>query len=50
MEFIIGFFFLCLFLMPLGAVINAHKTKVRRRQNIEDMRKAMTPEAPKRQA
>jgi hypothetical protein len=41
MEFIIGLIIFSFLLMPLGAVINARKTKVRRRQNVEDMKEAL---------
>jgi hypothetical protein len=47
MELIIGFFILCLLFMPLGAAINEHKEKVRRRQHIEDTREAIYGPAPK---
>lgn len=41
MVIIIAFFVLACMLMPLGAVINAHNAKVKRRQNIEDMKEAI---------
>lgn len=43
MAIIICFFIFVFLALPLGAAINDHKIKVRRRQNIEDMREAMTP-------
>lgn len=45
MTFIICLIIFSFLLMPLGAVINTHKTKVRRRQNREDMKEALKSDA-----